>query len=150
MRHIWIRLAAIAVFFLLLLAYAFPWHVVEVDVPEFLASPYKLGLDLQGGVELDYRVDFSELARSGADYDEGDVVEGLKSIIEPRVNALGTAEPTIQSASYAGEQHIIVQIPVARADGADLSEEERRAQNAAFIEQAKETIGRVVQLEFRE
>jgi protein-export membrane protein SecD len=148
MHHITLRVLAIAFASVLLSAYIFPWIHYGIEVPYVSDHPYKLGLDLQGGVELDYRVDFAELDRAGATYSANDVVEGLKSIVEKRVNSLGTAEPTIQSASYAGEQHIIVQIPtesVAVADGADAE-----ADRQAYIERAKETIGRVVQLEFRE
>lgn len=70
--------------------------------------------------------------------------------MEKRVNSLGTAEPTIQTASYGGEEHIIVQIPTQNFDGESLSEEEKKAKNDEYIAKAKETIGKVVRLEFKE
>lgn len=73
----------------------------------------------------------------------------MKGIIDKRVGSLGLEEPTIQTASYGpGESHLIVQIPV--RDYGDISEEAKRAKNAEDITRAKETIGKVVQLEFRE
>ena len=69
-------------------------------------------------------------------------------MIDKRVNTLGLAEPTIQTAKYGSENHIIVQIPTQAHS--DLSDAERKIKNAEDIKKAKETIGKVVQLEFRE
>ena len=69
-------------------------------------------------------------------------------MIDKRVNSLGLAEPTIQTAKYGSDNHIIVQIPTQAHS--DLSEAERKVKNAEDIKKAKETIGKVVQLEFRE
>ena len=79
---------------------------------------------------------------------EQNVIEGIKSVIDKRVNSLGLAEPTIQTAKYGSDNHIIVQIPTQAHS--DLSEAERKIKNAEDIKNAKETIGKVVQLEFRE
>lgn len=75
-------------------------------------------------------------------------MEGIKSIIDKRVNSLGLAEPTIQTAKYGTDNHIIVQIPTQAHS--DLSDAERKVKNAEDIKKAKDTIGKVVQLEFRE
>ncbi len=57
--------------------------------------------------------------------------------------------PTIQTAKYgSNENHIIVQIPV--KDYGNMSDDEKRIQNAEDIARAKATIGKVVQIEFRE
>jgi preprotein translocase subunit SecD len=42
--------------------YIIPWDKLGVDIPA-LSKPYTLGLDLQGGIELDYKVDM-DIARS--------------------------------------------------------------------------------------
>jgi preprotein translocase subunit SecD len=73
----------------------------------------------------------------------------LKNIIDRRVRSLGLEEPTIQTAQYGpGEFHIIVQIPV--KDYGNMNDEEKRKKNAEDISNAKETIGKVVKLEFKE
>lgn len=128
--------------------YIVPWNQYGID-NAFLNKPYTLGLDLQWGVELDYKVDLDTFrTQSGNLSTEQNVVEGIKSIIDKRVNSLGLAEPTIQTAKYGTDNHIIVQIPTQAHS--DLSDADRKIKNAEDIKKAKETIGKVVQLEFRE
>jgi preprotein translocase subunit SecD len=59
-----------------------------VNLPEQLKTQdYKLGLDLQGGVELDYKVDLED-AKAKEDYSpqkEKEILEGLKRIIDKRI-----------------------------------------------------------------
>ena len=143
------RLAVVGVLAIGSLAYAFPWKSYDIPMP-FENGEYKLGLDLHGGVELDYKIDLEEAKKRGGDYNEQSVVEGLKSIVEKRVNSLGTAEPTIQTASYGGEAHIVVQIPTQNFGNEDLTDEQKKAKNAEYIAKAKDTIGKVVRLEFKE
>lgn len=130
-------------------AYILPWKTIGINTP-FPVAEYKLGLDLHGGVELDYKIDMADAQKRGTDFQPKDVIEGLKSIVEKRVNSLGTAEPTIQTASYGGEDHIIVQIPTQNFDGETLTAEEKKAKNDEYITKAKDTIGKVVRLEFKE
>ena len=78
------------------------------------ATDVKLGLDLSGGIELDYKVDLTE-AQQEEDYNatrKNAIVEGLKSIIDKRVETLNINDSVITSASYGSEEHIIVQIPL--------------------------------------
>ena len=65
MKNLVFRLFFIAVFGSLLFAYIFPWSSYNIDVP-FSWDDYKLGLDLQGGIELDYKVDLSEAKTESA------------------------------------------------------------------------------------
>ncbi len=129
-------------------AYILPWKTIGINTP-FPVTEYKLGLDLHGGVELDYKIDLTD-AEKKPDFQPKDIIEGLKSIVEKRVNSLGTAEPNIQTASYGNEEHIIVQIPTQNFDGESLSEAELKAKNDEYIAKAKDTIGKVVRLEFKE
>lgn len=139
--------------------YIFPWKNVGININNnFLNKPYTLGLDLQGGVELDYQVDLSTVAAHSASgatnsaqtaqNNEAVVVDGLKKIIDERVNSLGLAEPNIQTAKYGADTHIIVQIPT--ESYTDLSDSEREKKQKQDIENAKSVIGKVVNLEFRE
>ncbi|MFA5755279.1 MAG: protein translocase subunit SecD [Candidatus Paceibacterota bacterium] len=60
------------------------WHFPQTD--------FKLGLDLKGGVHLEYEADLSQIEEGERD----NVMEGLRDIIERRVNIYGVAEPVIQ------------------------------------------------------
>jgi protein-export membrane protein SecD len=138
-------------------AYIVPWNnffsadqIKENKFLTFLAKPFTLGLDLQGGVELDYKVDLESVKGStGGTINERDIVEGIKSVIDRRViEGLKLSEPTIQTAQYGKEMHIIVQIPT--QDYGNVSEEEKIRRNREDVTRAKDVIGKVVQLEFRE
>ena len=99
----------------------------------------KLGLDLQGGTQLDYRIDLrSANARNEDDDDSNDVrihdvIEGVRTTIERRVNGLGVSEPQIYLSNVAGEDHIIVELA-----------------GIKNIEEAKAVVGKTIQLEFKE
>ena len=142
MKNLIFKLFLIVVFGWLLFTYAFPWAKYDINVP-FTGNDYKLGLDLQWGIELDYRVDLTE-AEKEEDYDnnrEKAIIEGLKSIIDKRVESLNINDSIITSASYAWEQHIIVQIPLKWNSSLE---------NSDNIERAKAAIWKVVKIEFKE
>ena len=101
-RRIYITLAVI--FFLAIFAgllnYPTAWNKVAdflnsefgIDVPHFFNLPFKLGLDLQGGAHLVYEADLSVIA----DSDRSSIMEGLRDVIERRVNLFGVREPVVQ------------------------------------------------------
>ncbi len=133
---------SIVVLGIILWVYAFPWNLYGVNLP-VLSHEYKLGLDLQGWVELDYKVDLDE-AKKDPSYDktkQTSIIEGLKSIIDKRIQTLNINDSQITSASYGNEEHIIVQIPL---KGTNSTE------NKENIKRAKDAIGRVVKIEFKE
>ena len=73
-----------------------------------LSVPFKLGLDLQGGVHLTYKADLSAIKSAEA----ADAMEGLRDVIERRVNAFGVGEPLVQvEKSAGGDQRLIVELP---------------------------------------
>jgi len=73
-----------------------------------LSVPFKLGLDLQGGVHLTYKADLSAIKPAEA----GNAMEGLRDVIERRVNAFGVGEPLVQvEKSAGGDQRLIVELP---------------------------------------
>ncbi len=63
----------------------------------------RLGLDLQGGVQVVLEADMPE----GQQVDAG-AMSAAKTIVENRVNALGVAEPLVQ---LAGSNRIVVELP---------------------------------------
>jgi len=75
----------------------FSWHL-----PHFWSKPYVFGLDLQGGVNLTYQADLSTVSdRSGA-------MQGLRDVIERRVNLFGVSEPVVQ---IQGQDRLVVELP---------------------------------------
>ena len=73
-----------------------------------LSIPFKLGLDLQGGVHLTYKADLSAIKPS----ETNDAMEGLRDVIERRVNVFGVGEPLVQvEKSASGDQRLIVELP---------------------------------------
>jgi len=115
MNKLLLRLGFIILAGILLLGYVLPLEKYWINLPEqFKVQDYKLGLDLQGWVELDYKVDLEEVKKED-DYSpqrEKQILEWLKSIINKRIEALQINDSVLTTADYAGEQHIIVQIPL--------------------------------------
>ena len=82
-----------------------------------------LGLDLQGGTELDYKVDLSEIEARNSDAEsDNDVstaeldstIESVRDALEKRVNPAGVGETIVRRSSIsingAKEQHILIQM----------------------------------------
>ncbi len=64
----------------------------QIKLPHFPEIPFKLGLDLQGGAHLVYQADLSEIAPEN----RGEVMDGLRDVIERRIDIFGVAEPLVQ------------------------------------------------------
>ena len=142
MRNLVFRIFLIALVWFALAIYVFPWSHYWINIP-YTWKQYKLWLDLQWGIELDYKVDLSD-ARKAKDFNmkkEKQIVEGLKSIIEKRIQTLNINDSEINDASYGWEKHIIVQIPLKWNSSFS---------NKQNIQRAKEAIGRVVKIIFKE
>ncbi|MEK7567009.1 MAG: protein translocase subunit SecD [Patescibacteria group bacterium] len=67
---------------------------------------YRLGLDLRGGSHLVYQADVSEIDSS----EISESMEGLRDVIERRVNAFGVTEPVVQVQKSGGESRLIVEL----------------------------------------
>ncbi len=87
------------------------------------------GLDLEGGIHLEYAADTSNIAKDK----ELDALQSAEAVIERRVNAFGVGEPLVQLSKAGSENRIIVELP-----------------GIKNIEQAKALIKETPFLEFRE
>jgi len=65
---------------------------LSLKFPHFPEIPFKLGLDLQGGTHLIYEADLSSIAEN----EKTNSMEGLRDVIERRVNLFGVREPVVQ------------------------------------------------------
>lgn len=68
--------------------------------------PWRLGLDLIGGSHLVYTVDLSKV--SGGDRDS--VLNGLRDVIERRVNLFGVSEPQVFVAKSGNDSNLVVEL----------------------------------------
>ena len=97
----------------------FSWHL-----PHFWSKPYVFGLDLKGGVNLVYQADLSTVSN------KGEAMQGLRDVIERRVNLFGVSEPIVE---IQGEDRLVVELP-----------------GVKDVKQAIDTIGQTPYLEFNE
>ena len=67
---------------------------------------YRLGLDLRGGAHLVYEADVSAINSS----EVSESMEGLRDVIERRVNAFGVAEPVVQVQKSGDSNRLIVEL----------------------------------------
>ncbi|MBI2447955.1 protein translocase subunit SecD [Candidatus Microgenomates bacterium] len=87
------------------------------------------GLDLLGGTHLVYEADMIKINPKERD----SALEGVKKVIERRINGLGVSEPIIQTTSSLNSYRIIIELP-----------------GISDVEEAVNLIGQTAQLEFRE
>lgn len=97
-----------------------------------LDIPFRLGLDLAGGTHLVYEADLSEVP-FGA---HAESLEGLRDVIERRVNLFGVSEPVVQLASVGDSERLIVEI----AGVFDINEAIRLIGETPFLEFREEMI----------
>ncbi len=77
-----------------------------LKIPHFKDIPYRLGLDLQGGTHLVYEADVKDIP----DADRANAMEGVRDVIERRVNAFGVSEPVVQTNKAGDHWRIIVEL----------------------------------------
>ncbi len=77
-----------------------------LELPYFWEVPFRLGLDLQGGTHLVYEADTSEIPSQ----EKGVVMQGLRDIIERRVNIFGVQEPVVQVQESRDHMRLIVEL----------------------------------------
>ena len=104
-------------------------YLDQIKIPQIKGTPFRLGLDLQGGTHLVYEADTSKIPAE----DRADALDGVRDVIERRVNAFGVAEPIIQTNKSGDTWRVIVEL----AGVKDVS-------------QAIKMIGETTILEFRE
>ena len=100
-------------------------HPISID----LIKPYKLGLDLQGGIRLVYDLDLKNIPVAERD----SAVESTRTVIEKRINVFGVSEPVIQMLKTSGQSRVIIELP-----------------GVADVNQAIALIGKTAQLSFWE
>jgi len=136
-----IRLAVLVIFICTILVgcldYPLAWDkaadwvksTTGVNVPHFINLPFRLGLDLQGGTHLVYEADLSSIAEA----DRSASMDGIRDVIERRVNLFGVAEPLVEVNKSGDSYRLIVDLP-----------------GVKDVHQAIDMIGATPYLEFKE
>ncbi len=129
--------------------------------PGFLKPSLRLGLDLAGGTQLDFRISEDEinareqqLAKELSDLKKQDkskealakefellnvqqqhtnLVEAIRIVLERRINSLGVSEATITPSYFGNEKHLLVECP-----------------GIIDANRCIATVGKTIQLEFKE
>ncbi len=101
----------------------------KLGLPRFPEKNFNLGLDLQGGAHLIYQANVEKIKIT----DRAEAVEGVRDVIERRVNAFGVSEPIVQTTKVGNDYRIIVELP-----------------GVTDINQAIKMIGETPILEFKE
>ncbi len=86
--------------------------------------PFKLGLDLQGGTHLLYQADLSNVEKK----DYSSAMQGLRDVIERRINYFGVREPVVQVEEKS--QRLIVEL----AGVTDVNEAIKMIGQTPFLE----------------
>ncbi len=77
-----------------------------LNISQIPEVPFKLGLDLQGGIHLVYEADFSGIEEK----DYNSLIQGLRDVIERRINIFGVREPVVQTQEASGHYRLIVEL----------------------------------------
>ena len=101
----------------------------QLKLPHFPDVSFKLGLDLQGGSHLVYEADLSKIEAK----EKSEALQGLRDVIERRVNLFGVGEPVVRVQELAEHKRLIVELP-----------------GVKDVKEAIEAIGKTPYLEFRE
>ena len=113
----------------------FSWHL-----PHFWTKPYLLGLDLQGGVSLTYQADLSTTEN------KSEAMQGLRDVIERRVNLFGVSEPVVE---IQGQDRLVVELSgvkdvkqeiemIGQTPYLEFDEERSREESQKIIDKIKE------------
>ena len=102
---------------------------LPLNLPRFPEVSFKLGLDLQGGSHLVYEADLKNVEKG----EEAEAMQGLRDVIERRVNLFGVREPIVRTQQVKDSYRLVVELPGVK----DVSE-------------AIKMIGKTPYLEFRE
>lgn len=130
-RRLWLSLLGIAVVTALAVAVVIP-KAPDLKLPGMKAAKeLKIheGLDLEGGSHLVYTADMSKVP----DSERQETLDGIKQVVEERVNRLGVSEPLVQSNKSGDDYRLIVELP-----------------GVTDVAAASKSIGETTTIEFRE
>lgn len=138
-----LRFAGVLVLGLFSALIAYPKIVAFAPPVEQFLQRFKMnyGLDLQGGIHLEYLADVKDIA----DDKKTEALDAAVAVIERRVNAFGVGEPLVQLSRSGDENRIIVELPGVK----DIEEAKKLIKETPFLE-FRELAGEEAQKEIDE
>ncbi|MFH1193760.1 MAG: protein translocase subunit SecD, partial [bacterium] len=117
---------------------------IAPNIPQFFNRPFRLGLDLQGGTHLVYEADLANIAKE----EYADSMQGVREVIERRVNLFGVAEPLVQVDTVGSHYRLIVELAgikdihqaismIGETPSLDFREERPQAETQAILDRYK-------------
>ncbi len=131
------KFIAVVIFAVLVGLFSYPQILAKIPKLHDFFNKYKinLGLDLQGGIHLEYKTDLSQVA----DNQKSEALEAVQDVIERRVNAFGVAEPVIYTTKSGAENRLIVEL----AGVKDIDEAKKLIKDTPFLEFKEEKLKEV-------
>ncbi len=102
--RVWLSLLGIVIVAVSAAYLATPQGPSRIPVGFIKSLVFRLGLDLQGGSQLIYEADLSSIR----DGEKTEAINGVRDVIERRINAFGVSEPVIQ---VQGDKRLLVELP---------------------------------------
>lgn len=132
-----LRYKFIAIIFLALVTGLISYPQITAKIPvlnNILNRPkINLGLDLQGGIHMEYKADTSQIP----DNQVTDAMQAVQDVIERRVNAFGVAEPVVYATKSGSENRLVVEL----AGVKDIESAKKMIQETPFLEFKEEKTG---------
>lgn len=108
-RNLFLLLAVVCLFLTAAVFDYQPFWLIlneNIPLPSYFARPWHLGLDLIGGSYLVYEIDLKDVQPAA----QKSVVDGLRDVIERRVNLFGVAEPQVFTSQSGDNYRLVVEL----------------------------------------
>jgi len=123
-------ISSLLIFILAVFCFFFVFgQFLKINLPSFFKKNFKFGLDLEGGSRLIYEANMKDIPEK----DRRSALEGVRDVIERRVNMFGISEATVRTNISGQKYRIIVELP-----------------GVKDLKKALDWIGKTPYLEFRE
>ncbi|MFB6181417.1 MAG: protein translocase subunit SecD [Candidatus Magasanikbacteria bacterium] len=82
-------------------------NIIPLGFPHVPEEPFKLGLDLQGGIHLTYEADISKIPEE----DKEKAIQAVRDVVERRVSGIGVNNASVRTSRVGDKYRINVELP---------------------------------------
>lgn len=132
-KKLLIKFIAVIVLALVVGLISYPKSVSKIPVIYNVLNKLiiNLGLDLQGGIHLEYKADTSQIDSAKIN----DAMQALQDVIERRVNAFGVAEPVVYTTKSGSDRRLVIEL----AGVKDINKAKEMIRETPFLEFKEES-----------